>query len=283
MAFFVTGAIIGGVAGIGSALIGSNAASKAADTQAAAANNALAFQKQTYADSQPRFAAANTAFGNAQGSANANFQPYMDVGKNATYTLGQLTGANGNAPDYSSFYKDPSYGFAQSQGELGIERGANARGMNLSGGTLKDLSTFNSGVATQQYGNYFNRLMGLSQMGQNAAGGLTSATTNIAGGLGNLATGQASSNNAAATGIGNTMQGVGQAQASGIVGGANAITGGINSAANNALLAGYLGKNASGYGDPSYGGGSAWSGDSYGGSSSNPLAGLSASDYGKGY
>jgi hypothetical protein len=213
MAFFVTGAVIAGGAGLLSAGIGAYASGKAADKQAQAANNALNFQKQTYDTSQ------------------ANFKPYMDVGKGATYTLGQLTGTGGNGQDFSSFYKDPSYQFAQQQGELGIERGANARGMNLSGGTLKDLASFNSGLASQQYGNYFNRLMGLSQLGQaSAAGSASNATT--AGGQ-----------------IGNSMQGVGQAQASGIVGGTNAITGGLNSGTQNALLAGYLGKNASGYGN----------------------------------
>lgn len=251
MAFFVTGAVIAGGAGLISAGIGAYASGQAADKQAAAANNALNFQKQTFDTSQ------------------ANFKPYLDIGKNATYTLGQLTGtgANGNQqPDYSSFYKDPSYQFAQSQGELGIERGANARGLNLSGGTLKDLATFNSGLASQQYGNYFNRLMGLSQLGQASAAG------------------SAANGTAAAGQVGNSMQAVGQAQASGIVGGANAITGGINSGTQNALLAGYLGKNASGYGgSAAWGGGSAAGGDAWGGSSSNPLSGLDPSDYGSGY
>lgn len=231
----------------GSALVGAGvgvySANKAADTQATAANNALSFEKQTYADSQPRFATAQSAFE----SAGANFKPYLDAGSSATYTLGQLTGKAGSAPDYSSFYNSPDYGFAQQQGELGIERGANARGMNLSGGTLRDLSSFNSGLATQQYGNYYNRLMGLSQMGLNAAGG----AAGVAGGIGNLATGQANSNNAAAGNIGNTTQAVGQAQASGIVGGANAVTGALSSGVQNSLLANYLGKSPSAYGSGS--------------------------------
>lgn len=249
MAFFVTGAIIAGGAGLISAGVGAYASNEASKRQADAANNALNFQKQQYDTTQQ------------------NFKPYMDVGKGATYTLGQLTGTGGNGQDFSSFFKDPSYTFAQQQGELGIERGANARGLNLSGGTLKDLATFNSGLASQQYGNYFNRLMGLSQLGQaSAAGSAANGTT---------AAGQ----------IGNTMQGVGQAQASGIVGGANAITGGISSGTQNALLAGYLGKNSSGYGDTSaaWGGGNAYSGDAWGGSSKNPLSGLDPSDYGSGY
>jgi hypothetical protein len=252
----------------GSALVGAGvglySANKAADTQANAANNSLAFQKQTYADNQPRFGTAtnafgdaSSAFGNAQGNAAAAFKPYMDTGSAATYTLGSLMGTGGKAPDYSSFYNSPDYNFAQQQGELGIERGANARGMNLSGGTLRDLSSFNSGLATQQYGNYYNRLMGLSQMGQSAATSFAGASTNnamglsnVAGGLGNLATGAASANNAGAASIGNTTQAVGQAQASGIVGGANAVTGSLNSGMSNSLLANYLGKSPSAYSTP---------------------------------
>lgn len=219
---------IGGSAIVGAG-VGLYSANKAADTQAKAASNSLDFQKQAFDTSQTNINAAKP-----------NYQPWLDVGSKATYTLGQLTGSAGSAPDYSSFYNSPDYQFAQQQGEQGIERGANARGMNLSGGTLRDLSSFNSGLATQQYGNYYNRLMGLSQMGQNAASG-----------LGNLAVGQATNATSAATGIGNTMQGIGQAQASGIVGGSNAVTGALGSGVQNSLLANYLGKSPSAYGSNS--------------------------------
>ena len=203
---------IGGSALV-SAGVGLYGANKAADTQANAANNALNFQKQAFDTSQ------------------ANLRPFINAGQNATYTLGQLTGSGtNNQPDYSSFFKDPSYQFAQQQGELGIRRAADATGTNLSGGTLKDLTQFNSGLASQQYGNYFNRLMGLSTMGANAAaGGATNAT-------------------AASGAIGNTMQGVGQAQASGYVGGANALSSGINSGVSNSLLYNALNRNSSAYG-----------------------------------
>jgi len=248
MAFFVSGAIIG------SGLIGASASLYASNKQSEAAGNALNFQKQTFDTNQQNMRAA-------QGT----LQPYLDIGKNATYTLGQLTGANGNTqPDYSSFFKDPSYAFTQQQGELGIERGANARGLNLSGGALKDLATFNSGLASQQYGNYFNRLMGLAGIGQ------TATQTNA-----NLVTGNASTNTTGAGQIGNTMMGQGQAQASGAVGVANA----ANGAVGNSLMYNYMNRNPSAYGtSEAYGGGGAW-----GGSSSNPLAGLSASDYGAGF
>lgn len=227
------GALLGGaLAGGGSLLsgaLGYFGAKSASDKQAQAAQQALDFQKQVYADNQPRFAAANSAFD----SANLAYQPWLASGQSANYTLSNLLGNNtNNKPDYSSFFNSPDYQFAQSQGQRGTINAANAQGVGLSGGTLKDLSEFNSGLATQQYGNYFQRLMAMSGVGLNAAGGIT----NIAGMRGNLATGAANSNNTAAGNIGNTFQGIGQAQAGGIVGGTNAITGGINNAVSNSLL-----------------------------------------------
>jgi hypothetical protein len=126
-------------------------------------------------------------------------------------------------------------------------------------------------LASQQYGNYFNRLMGLAGIGQNA----TNTNAGLVSTNANLATGNASNNTAGAGQIGNTMMGQGQAQASGAVGVANAANGGIS----NSLMYNYMNRNPSGYGSgAAYGGGGEW-----GGSSSNPLAGLNASDYGAGY
>lgn len=220
---FIAVAIGGSAVNAGLGYLGATSAAK---TQAQSAQNALNFQEQAFNTSQGQI-----------NQAKGNYQPYLDVGNQATYTLGQLMGGGGNnAPNYGSFFQDPSYQFAQSQGQRGALAAANSQGVGLSGGTLKDLSEFNQGLASQQYGNYFNRLMGLSQIGQNAAAG-----------LGNLATGQATNATNAATSIGNTTMGIGQANASGIVGGTNALTGGINSGITNSLWAAYLGKNGSGY------------------------------------
>jgi hypothetical protein len=196
--------IIGG-AGIGSALIGADAADRASDRQTNAGINALAQQREMFNKTQ------------------ANFQPYLDVGKGATYTLGSLygigpDGSTGNTQDFSAFNNSPDFAFAQQQGALGLDRYENAKGLALSGGALKDVAQFNQGLATQQFGNYFQRLMSLSQLGQNAASGAASSAGNFSGQ------------------IANTTQGIGQSQASGIVGGANAITGGINGSINNSLL-----------------------------------------------
>lgn len=227
-----------GIGSVASAGIGAYGANKAAKTQAEAAQSALNLQQQ-------------------------NLSPYLNTGKAATYSLASLMGLPGQdgttkPPDYSSFYNSPDYAFAQQQGELGINRAANARGGGLGGGVLKDLTAFNSGLATQQYGNYYNRLMQLSNQGANAATGTAST-------------------------LGNTTQAIGQANASGTVGVTNALTGGIGSGISNSLIANYLGKSPSAYASsPTYGGGNSLT-DAYGGSSMAPLNGLSAADYGVGF
>lgn len=190
---------------LASGLIGSSAAKSAASAQAAAGQNALSYQGKIYGDIQDYY------------------KPYMDIGKGATYTLGSMygigkDGATGGQQDFSQFYNSPDYEFARQQGQLGLDRYENSKGLALSGGALKDVAQFNQGLASQQFGNYFNRLLSLSQLGQQSASSL--------------------SNNAVSLGgqIGNTMQGIGQSQAAGIVGSANAITGGINSGIQNSLL-----------------------------------------------
>jgi hypothetical protein len=222
MSFVAVAIGVGTVGGVASSLIGSSAAKDAANIQAQSAANALNFQKDVFNQNQANY---QQAYG--------NLTPFITAGQGATNTLSQL--ANGN---YSSFTNSPDYNFALQQGTRGVTNYENAQGMGLSGGALKDISQFNQGLATQQYGNYFNRLMQIATLGGNAAsGGLNSAV------------GFANSNNGAASNIGNTTQAIGQAQASGVVGSANALMGGINGLGNNALLGSLLNKNPSAYGN----------------------------------
>src|ERR1700722_11171955 len=203
--------VLGAGASIGSALIGSKAAGQASQAQVGEEQQALALQQQQL----------------------GQLDPWINVGSGANYTLGQLygIGANGqstNAPqDFSSFFNSPDYKFAQQQGQAGLVNYQNAEGLGGSGAGLAAASTFNQGLATQQFGNYYNRLMGLSQLGsQSAQAGVSGA-------------------NAAA----GTLGQIGQSQASGIIGSANALgsaASGVGSAlsgsANSLLLASALGK-----------------------------------------
>lgn len=129
--------------------------------------------------------------------------------------------------DFSAadFEADPGYAFRQSEGMKGIENSAAARGGLLSGGALKGIQRFGQDLASQEYGNAYqrfnanqtnkyNRLAGIVNTGQ----GATNQVSNAAGQFGQQA--------------GSNMIGAGNAQAAGIVGGANAINGAIGQGSN---------------------------------------------------
>jgi hypothetical protein len=109
----------------------------------------------------------------------------------------QLMGLGGdkNAADYGqyakqfgaeAFEKDPSYAFVQSEGLKALDRSASARGGVMSGGALKGIQRFGQQLASQEFGNAFNRyqtergarlgtLGGLSSAGQSASNIMTGA------------------------------------------------------------------------------------------------------------
>ena len=120
----------------------------------------------------------------------ANFQPYMDYGKNNLNTLNQL-----NAGNFDSFFTDPSYQFTRDQGIGAIDASASARGNLFGGGTSTDLARFGAGLASQEYGNYYNRIANAANMGMNAAGALAGNNQNLANAQGQNAQNNASSNN----------------------------------------------------------------------------------------
>src|SRR3546814_904516 len=97
---------------------------------------------------------------------------------------------------------------------------------------------YNSGMASQEYGNAYNRF----NNDQNSQFNKLAAITGI---------GQSSASALAGVGqnyanqVGNNLVGAGNAQAAGIVGGANAINQGIGQAGN--ALQGYLANRQSGY------------------------------------
>jgi len=141
----------------------------------------------------------------------------------------------------SDFTEDPGYAFRQSEGLKALDRSASARGGLLSGGALKGIQRFGQDLASQEYGNAFNRyqtnrsnqlnpLQSLMGAGQTATNMLTSASQQQ---------GQNSATNA---------YNAGQARASGYVGSANALSGALSGVGNaaqtygsNKMLSSYLG------------------------------------------
>ncbi len=70
---------------------------------------------------------------------------------------GMYQGGPFSMPSASEFQQSPGYQFARDQGLQAIQRSAAARGTLLTGGTLKALDQYGTGVANQDYNNYFNR------------------------------------------------------------------------------------------------------------------------------
>lgn len=110
---------------------------------------------------------------------------------------------------FGGFEASPGYEFRLDAGNDSINALAGARGGLMSGRTLQDLAKFNQGMASEEYGNYFARLSGLSGQGLGAASGQATAAGN------------------AASGVSNALAGMGNAQAAGAIGVGNAINSGI--------------------------------------------------------
>lgn len=196
--------IIAAVGSIVGGLSSGKAAKKAAEAQAQSAREQLALQTRMYDEGKARV------------------QPYENAGQTA---LGAYQGELGLAAmpagyqRFGGFKTDPGYQFRLKQGQDALQSSAAARGNVLSGATMQAFGDYNQGMASQEYGNWYgrkqdhlNRLAGLTSSGQNAALGQVAAGANYA----NAASG--------------TIGSAGNAQAAGIIGQGNALSGALNNA-----------------------------------------------------
>ena len=209
-----------GAASIGSALIGSSAANKAAKLQAGAARDAQALQLRMFEEGR------------------GELRPYMDAGRGATASLaqlygidpstGELTGQPFNQASLDAFRNSPDYEFARQEGLRGVTFGNAQKGLLKSGNNMRDLMSYGQGLATQNFGNYRGALQQLAQLGQGAAGSLMGNSTAVGA-------------NAANAGM---QQGA--ALASGVVGSANAFNGALGNIGNYAMLQSFMNPSGSG-------------------------------------
>jgi hypothetical protein len=229
---------------VGGALIGSRSSSKAASTQATAANTAAELQKNV-ADQQ--IALQREQFNRQVELEREQFNrqielqaPFRDVGLRA---LNKLEGAVDYTPfGMQQFQADPGYGFRMSEGMKGLERSAAARGGLLSGATLKGIQRFGQDLASQEYQNAFNRygaererrlnpLQSLAGVGQTSAQQVGAAGQNLTQQVGaagqNMASGIGNALGTYGQGASQALGAAGQARASGYMGQANAISGGL--------------------------------------------------------
>jgi hypothetical protein len=145
----------------------------------------------------------------------ADQEPYRQAGEKALNALVPL------AMDYRPFtaekmYADPGYGFRLSEGQKMLDRQAAARGGLISGGALKAATRYGQDYASNEYTNALNRYLAErnAQLGplQSLAGVGQSATNYVGTAAQNM--GQAQAQGA---------QAIGNAQASGYIGGSNVL------------------------------------------------------------
>lgn len=259
------GATIAGVASVGSALIGSSAAKSAADAQATAQGNALTAQNANF---KSALDFQKSAFDTAKGAIN----PYVDAGKSVLPTLQQLLTPGASQTDVLS--QLPGFKFQSEYGTMATTNALAARGLGGSGGALtRGISDYNQGLAGTSFQSLVDAMQRYGNMGASAAGTLASAAGQAGANVGGLT---ANTNNT----IGTTYGNIGNANAAGILGSSNALQGGLNGVGNSTTNALMLSKLLPGGGNEAFGGDA---NGIYGGSSSSPLAGLTAADYGPGF
>ncbi|HEX4604286.1 MAG TPA: hypothetical protein VH724_09850, partial [Candidatus Angelobacter sp.] len=212
-------------------VIGAGAAVYSANKQSSAAKNAQNIAQQQ----QQQNISLEQPYNQAGQGALKQLQYLEGLGPQQGATAGTLpdgvSAGNGgfgslNAPFTADTFQkySPAYQFVRQQGDQGvINQDAGAQGA-LSGSAMKDLLSFNSGLANESFNNAFgqyqtqqmntfNRLNSIAGLGQAAASGQAAVNTNLAGTAGQAA------------------QNIGTAQAGGIVGAANSLGSGATNAA----------------------------------------------------
>jgi len=202
-------AAIGGSSVI-SGLFGKSAANKAAS----ASRDAALLQQQMYQTTR------------------GDLAPFVQSGAGALPTLNALTYGD-PATVQARLEQTPGYQFALQQGLKSTQANAAARGLGVSGASLKGAATYATGLADQTFENRFQDALRTAGLGESAA----------------AMTGQQGTQ-AAATGGQYTSQ-AGLANAAGTMAGPNALTSGINSYLGYQMYLDRTGGGTSGYNLPS--------------------------------
>jgi hypothetical protein len=210
---FITAALIGAGGALAGGLIASSGARSAAGTQAASADRAAQLQKEMF-DKQ------------MEGQ-----EPFRQAGLTSQNRLMELLGLGGNAgaagygrysKDFSmsDFEQDPGYAFRLKEGMSALNNQAAARGGLISGNALRAAQKYGQDMASQEYGNAFNRYQ------TNRANQLQPLGSLLASGQ-SAAANQGSAAGQYGVNAGNAYMAAGNAIGAGQLGAANSLAGGI--------------------------------------------------------
>jgi len=161
-----------------------------------------AAEKQTRADDS----AINTQ-NSTLGNIGDIWSTQRGLGQGADNALGTALGTNGKPADYSGFENSPGYKFAVSQGTQAIQRQAASMGNAYTPNTAAAVGQYVTGTASQNYNNYISHLMGAAGLGSTANAGVADPTYHTGANISQL------------------QQNKGYAEASGVTGEANAVSG----------------------------------------------------------
>ena len=221
-------------AGLVGAGLSASAAGTAAKDQTNAETNAANIMHQQYLQTR------------------GDLLPYNTEGQAADQNIANMP-AFSFAPTQAQLEATPGYQFNLSQGLKATQNSAASRGLGVSGAAEKGAASYASGLADTTYQNQFANA--LATYNQNLARQQQLA------GLGESAAAQTGDyGTQTAANIGQTAVGIGNAQAAGSVGVANAISGGLNNAGSSLLYPALLsqGGGGSGYWDQAAGALQGW-------------------------
>lgn len=189
---------------LGSSLIGAGAsiwgANKAADAQTDAANAQIQAQHDALVDLK----------GQLNPFKNLGLDAIDRFGKNWNYLTKPFS------MDQAALEKTPGYQFTLAQGLKGVANSAAARGLGTSGAALKGAAGYATGLADSTYldqynverqnrNDLFNRLMGMTTLGENAAAGVGAGIQNTANATSNALMSAGNAQAAAANTIGQSI------------------------------------------------------------------------------
>lgn len=200
----------------------------------------LSFLPGQRAQAGPEFRVGDQTFGSEQeardfAAGQARQQQFRVGDQNFSTRADADRFARANATggtEWGGLSMTPGAQFAMREGRDTMEAGAAARGGLNSGATLAGLERLRFGMAQQDRENQLNRLGGMVDMGQGAAGMQASAGNAFAGqannALGNLGAVQANTAMMSGQAQAQGLMGAANAQGAGMMGAANALSGGVN-------------------------------------------------------
>jgi hypothetical protein len=214
MAGYVAGAVV--VAGVASSYMQSQAASKAADQYSAQAERGLQYNQEMF------------------NKINEQNAPYRAAGERGATLYNQLadSGYLTNQPTMNDMTKlMPNYKFGLDQGLGQLNAQINAAGGAVSGNAIQGAQQFAQGYAGNALTDAFNQY----QANRSNVVSNVNALTNV-GQQANATTATAASG--ASANASNMLSSIGNAQAAGTMGQANAYAGALNNISNYAMLYG---------------------------------------------